>query len=592
MTAPLPHRLLRRAIVRDPHGHPDRWLSFRRPRRSVSVWEFDEVLGAIDDAERAALDGAWVVAMVSYDAGPACDDAIVARRDPTVPLMAYAVFDRPDHGHAFDGVDRGDESGADEPTFLATGWSPEIDRRRYEEAFRRVKDHIALGQTYQVNLTLRLRAAFAGDPEGLFRAMNRLEQARHGAFLDLGDAAVCSASPELFFHRRGDVLTSRPMKGTRPRSLDPDRDEALAKELAASEKDRAENTMIVDMTRNDLARVADLGTVAVPRLHQLEPYRTVHQLTSTVTARSTAPLSRIFAATFPGASITGAPKVRTCELITEIESSPRGIYTGTIGVIAPGGDSEWNIAIRTAWIDRARDQAVYGVGGGIVWDSTVDDEWTEAQHKSRVLLRSSRPFLLLETSVWEPDTGVRLARRHLDRMARSALAFGFDFDRAEAEQTMATIEADEPRLVRLLLHADGRIDRELHPLPDPVPEPWDVPLDDAPVDRFDEFLHHKTTRRDRYEAARRRHPDAPDVILWNDDRMLTETTIGNLVVHLDGVAWTPPRSAGLLAGTMRAELLDRGEITERPLHVNDLLRAERVEMINSVRGRVALQPRR
>ena len=571
---------LRRAVVRYPSSSGRQWLSFDHPRETLEAWSVDEVLDVIDRAEQAASDGAWVVGLVSFDAGPAFDSAIVARRDVGVPLASFGVFDQV----------AGDERPEGGP-FMVSPWAPSLERHRYKEAFRRVKYHIARGDTYQVNLTLRLRAAFAGDPLGLFDAMTRVEQGQHIAFLDLGDAAVCSASPELFFRRVGPLLLSRPMKGTRPRHSDPATDRALAEELLHSKKDQAENTMIVDMTRNDFCRVAESGSVEVPRLHQIERYRTVHQLTSTVTATSSASLSEIFTAAFPAASITGAPKIRTCELISEIERQPRGVYTGTIGVIAPGGDCEWNVAIRTAWVDLKLGRAEYGIGGGIVWDSTADDEWEEAQHKARVLVRASQPFRLLESLAWHPESGPTLLKRHLDRLAISAATFGFHLDRDHVERQLLAVREDTAKKLRLLLAHDGEVDLEVHDLMTNEKEPWELPLDDTPVDRHDEFLYHKTTRRTRYDVARARFPEAPDVILWNEQRQLTETTRGNLVVHLNGVACTPPVSCGLLAGTMRAELLESGDIVERVVHVNDLMRAEAVEMINSVRGRIPIKVR-
>ena len=377
------------------------------------------------------------------------------------------------------------------------------------------------------------------------------------------------------------------MKGTRPRHVDRAADRALAEELLRSEKDRAENTMIVDMARNDLGRVARVGTLTTTGLHSVESYPTVHQLTSTVSARTDASLSELLAATFPGASITGAPKVATSRIIARLESEPRGVYTGAVGTIAPGGDLELNIAIRTAWVDLAAHTVTYGVGGGIVWDSDPADEWREAHDKARVLHRASPPFRLLETMAWEPGVGAVLVDRHLNRLGKSSVHFGFEVDIDEVRRRIDAVRADSARRLRLLVGPDGAIELQVLELPVSLTGSGELPvlaLDTEPVRSDDEFLRHKTTRRERYDAARARFPDAPDVLLWNEREELTESTIANLVVEIAGELLTPPTDAGLLPGTLRAELLAEGRITERALGFDDLARADAIWLVNSVRG--------
>ncbi|MDG2027039.1 MAG: aminodeoxychorismate synthase component I [Acidimicrobiales bacterium] len=562
-----------RALVRHATPHGRRWVSFSDPIEHFVADDIAAVGTAIESAEAAAIAGRWVVGFVSFDAGPAFDSAIASHRDVNVPLVAMASFAeaRPSRGPAG-------------RSFTAGEWEPSDSQEQFESSVRTIRDRIAAGDTYQVNYTMRLRAAFEGDPEGLFAALCRAQRADHLAFIDLGDAAVCSASPELFIRRVGRTVETRPMKGTRPRHPDPARDRDLAEELVRSEKDRAENTMIVDMARNDLGRVADVGTVQTTALHAVESYPTVHQLTSTVVAETDATLRELFDAAFPGASITGAPKVATSRIITELESDARGVYTGSVGLIEPGGDAEFNIAIRTAWVDRRTSTAVYGVGGGIVWDSDETAEWQEAHDKARVLYRATRPFRLLETLGWDPGAGPILLDRHMQRLADSATHFGFDCDIDEVTRRLGAVRAEDPRRIRVLVAADGAIEVQVLDLPARAVDPWHLEIDTIPVRRDDEFLRHKTTRRDRYEEATARFPDADDVILWNEDGEVTETTIANLVVELDGEALTPPATSGLLPGTLRAELLANKRVVERVLTLDDLARAERVWAINSLRG--------
>ena len=323
--------------------------------------------------------------------------------------------------------------------------------------------------------------------------------------------------------------------------------------------------------------------------HSIETYPTVHQMTSTVTADTDTTLVELFTALFPGASITGAPKVSTSRIITEIESDPRGIYTGAVGAVSPDGVSEFNIAIRTAWVDKIQGTAEYGVGGGVVWDSDPTLEWFEALHKARVLDRAQPSLRMLETMGWEPRAGATLLDRHLDRLRDSAEHFGFDFDMGELRRRIEEIRADGPAKVRVLLASDGALDIEVDELGGGPPTPWTLPVDSEPVDSGDEFLRHKTTHRDRYEQAQDRFPDAPDVVLWNEAGDLTETCRGNLVIELDDELVTPPTTSGLLAGTFRDELLANNAVTEAGVALDDLNRATRTFMINSVRGWIPIE---
>ncbi len=300
----------------------------------------------------------------------------------------------------------------------ALSWEPSICRKTYEAGIQKVRELIRKGDTYQVNYTYRLRAGFAGDPWALFAGMVQAQGAHYSAFIHAGDWVICCASPELFFRRQGADLLCRPMKGTSPRGLWSADDAAQAEALRTSVKNQAENVMIVDMVRNDLGRVARLGSVGVRSLFDVEKYPTLWQMTSTVKCETSASVPEIFGALFPAASITGAPKVRTMAIISELEDSPRRIYTGSIGFIAPGGFAQFNVAIRTVLIDRHAQAAEYGVGGGIVWDSVPETEFEECQTKSRILTTPRPQFALLETMRWTPKEGFYLLDLHLRRLAR------------------------------------------------------------------------------------------------------------------------------------------------------------------------------
>jgi para-aminobenzoate synthetase/4-amino-4-deoxychorismate lyase len=376
------------------------------------------------------------------------------------------------------------------------------------------------------------------------------------------------------------------MKGTTARGRTSSEDQDRAERLKTSEKNRAENVMIVDMLRNDLGRIAKTGSVCVPRLFELERYPTLWQLTSTVTAETRSPLTEILSALFPCASITGAPKVSTMKIIAELESTPRRIYTGSIGYLSPERRAKFNVAIRTTLIDRERRKAEYGVGGGIVWDSTSSDEYAEALLKARVAVEKPLPFSLLETMLWTAEEGFFLREKHLARLLDSADYFGIPVKKEALEEQLGHISAgfEQPQRVRVLLDRSGELTCEAAPLPpDARPEFLKVCLAKKPIDSQDVFLFHKTTCRAVYETARQGCEAFDDVLLYNTRGELTEFTIGNLVVEMDGRCLTPPIGCGVLPGTFRAHLMETGRVAERTIRVEQLKDCTKIFRVNSIR---------
>ncbi len=405
-------------LLRDNGAH---WLSFRNPVEVLAVHDLAGVRPALEKiSETVENQGLYAAGFLAYEAAPAFDPALQVRPPGSLPLLWFGLYPAPETVPP---------PGQGDPASYALGeWRPSVSLAEYLHAFNCVKEHIARGETYQVNYTYRLRADFSGSAWDLFLHLARAQQANYSAFLDLGDYAICSASPELFFRQDGARLTSLPMKGTAPRGRTLAEDQALIDWLHHSEKNRAENVMIVDMIRNDLGRIAAIGSIHVPRLFDIERYPTVLQMTSTVNAETEAGFPEIMAALFPCASITGAPKVRTMQIIAALEGTPRGLYTGCIGYLAPGRQAQFNVAIRTVTIDRLSSQAEYGVGGGIVWDSEGEDEYQECKIKARVLAQAPPAFDLLETMLWEPESGYFLLQEHLSRLAASAEYFQFTAD--------------------------------------------------------------------------------------------------------------------------------------------------------------------
>ena len=574
------------------------WLSFHQPVLVLTAHALAEVLPALRQAEAAVeTRGLYAAGFISYEAAPAFDTSFQTRpADPDFPLLWLALYPAPEVAPA----------PVPPAGILPLGgeWAPSVTRAEYAAAIDGVQAHIARGDTYQVNYTFRLRRAFAGDPLALFAALAQAQQAAYAAYVDVGRYAVCSASPELFFARDGHHVTAKPMKGTAPRGRWSAEDRARAAWLRGSEKNRAENVMIVDMLRNDLGRVAKVGSVRVPRLFEVERYPTVWQMTSTIEAKTDVSTTELLAALFPCASITGAPKTRTTQLIADLERDPRRIYTGCIGFLAPGRRAQFNVAIRTVLVDRASAQAEYGVGGGIVWDSNAADEYDECRDKARVLSEPRPEFSLFETLLWSPEHGAPpagtaggywLLDDHLRRLERSAEYFGFarrpGEPRARLEALAETLAGGAFR-VRLQLEADGEIKLTTQPLAEgggqTLAAAGAAPavrlrLAPAPVDSSQRWLYHKTTRRQIYDAAQAACPGADDVLLWNERGEATETGIGNLVARLDGRLVTPPLACGLLPGTLRGHLLDQGEIVEHILRLDQLSGVE-LYRINALRG--------
>lgn len=553
------------------------WLRFRRPLAVYVARDLAEVLPALQAVEREVEAGRHAAGFVAYEAAPAFDPALAARPAGRFPLLWFGIFAPP------------------EPCRLpppppgappAIPWAPSVSEAGHRAAVARIRECIQAGETYQVNFTLRLTAPFPEAPWPFFLRMIHAQGAGYGAFLQVEGWTVCSASPELFFRLDGPRLTSRPMKGTAPRGLWPAEDRRQASRLRRSPKDRAENVMIADMVRSDLGRIAEVGTVRAPRLFAVERYPTLWQMTSTVACTTRAGIPDIFRALFPPASITGAPRARTSQIIAELETTPRRIYTGAIGFLAPGRTGQFSVAIRTLLHDPVDGTAEYGVGGGIVWDSEPEAEWRECRAKAGILTHAPPAFALLETFAWTPGEGYLLLEGHLARLATSADYFDRPLDLGAIRNRLAALAGSlpaRPHRIRLLVDPDGSPTLQAEPLA-PLPHPYRVRLASRPVDSRYPLLYHKTSHRDVYQEARAGAGDCADLLLWNQRGELTESTIASLVVELDGRRITPPVSSGLLPGVFRAHLLDQGTVTEAVIRVPDLARASRVCLANAVRG--------
>jgi para-aminobenzoate synthetase/4-amino-4-deoxychorismate lyase len=549
--------------------------------------EVPEVLAA---AQQAAIDGHWVAGYLAYEAAAAFDSALVVNEPTSDLLVWFGVFGgRQEVSPAI--YDPG-ESGA----YVVSQWRPRLKRDQYDTAFEVVQRHILEGDTYQVNLTFALHAAFTGDPGVFYNDLVCAQRPRYAAHLWHGDTHVVSVSPERFFTVTDRKIEAQPMKGTAPRGRTVAEDLANRDALIASEKDIAENLMIVDLIRNDIGKVAEIGSVTTRDLFAVERYQTVWQMTSIVeaTLRADVSLPDVFAALFPCGSVTGAPKARSMEIIANVEHGPRGAYCGAIGFIPPGDGldgASFNVAIRTVEIDYAEGVARYGVGGGITWDSTVDGEYDEAVTKFEVLRFDVSRMALVESIRWAD--GWCSLDDHIARIEGSAEYWSFDFDKSTLLRALEDLEPElqKPSKVRVVCGPSGEIDvtAETAPKrwargPGPSVEPVTLAIDLEPIDSSNPRVYHKTTDRRTIAARITKHTDVDDVLMVNHLGRITESSIANVAFLMDGEWTTPPVADGLLGGILRAQLVQDGTLTERSITIPEAINAEAVALVSAVRG--------
>ena len=567
--------------------HRDGVRCFGKPRRVVVAHTVAEVLPALLDLDREVAAGAYVAGFIHYEAAPAFDPALQCHAPGPNPLLHFGVYDAVDDLPALAATRAG---------ILPMTWTPGVNASQYRTCFERIQQYIAAGNTYQVNYTFPFSAQFEGDAwnwfcHGVAAQGMRVDSDLYPAYIDLGAQCVLSLSPELFFRLDGEQLYTKPMKGTAKRGRFPDEDEQGRQALATSDKDRAENVMIVDMLRNDMGRVSTAGSVKVDALFDTEAYETVWQMTSRIHSHCEAPVPEIFRALFPSGSVTGAPKVETMRIIRELETVPRGVYCGAIGWWGPNRQACFNVGIRTLTLDRSTGRVQYAVGSGVTTDSSSEGEYAECLAKAAVLHTTRPDFELLETMLANAGE-VDLLEEHCARMVASARYFGFPpLEHPVMKDYIARAVANNSDKLRLrvLYSASGKLRHEAIIVDDNPEATRRIGVAREAIDSRDVFLFHKTTNRAVYDGARASRPDVDDVLLFNERGEATECTLANVVIERDGRKLTPAVECGLLAGTMRESLLRSGEIEEAVLTVAAVTGAARCWVINSVRGWVPVE---
>ena len=555
--------------------------TFTQPIKELKTRDLAEVTALLAQVESYQEQGYYVVGYVSYEAAPAFEEKLAVHKAPLLAefLLYFTVHDSVETSPiplTYDEID------------LPSNWQEVTSAADYEKAIAQIHHHLRQGDTYQVNYTVQLKQDLSANPFAIYNRMVVEQEAGYNAYVEHDEIAVISMSPELFFEQNDRELTTRPMKGTTRRGVTDQEDLEQASWLKQDPKNRSENMMIVDLLRNDMNRISEVGSEHVERLCQAEQYSTVWQMTSTIKSRLRADvdLVEIFRSLFPCGSITGAPKIATMEIIKYLEPQPRGVYCGTIGFLLPNGRRIFNVAIRT--IQLYKEQAIYGVGGGITWDSTWESEYREVHQKAAVLYRKQARFKLITTGKIN-QKNLLFEEEHLERLRKASRYFAFPFDaedlRQKIEAECQACDANQDYRLRISLSKSGEIevDRQvLTPLSTSFCQAQ-LCLQEANLQQA--FTYFKTTHRPHLSLGKQ------EKIYHNKLGELLETSIGNLVLKMNGKLYTPPSQLGLLQGIYRQHLLESGQVKEKVLTIEDLRGAEAIYGCNAVRGLYELSVR-
>jgi len=571
--------MLEKIILRNKKD--DSWSIFSSPLQVLFTHDLNQVKDVLNEVQNKVEKKNLIAAgYLSYEAAPAFDNAYCVNEKGNLPLICFGLFknykiEKTLESHSLESAE-------------AIEWAITTDRTLYENHLQYIKDQIKLGNTYQVNYTLRKFTECISNPYSFF--LEKAQDAPYAAYIESNEHTIISASPELFFKLNGESLMCKPMKGTSKRGKTLHDDIALMEELKNSEKDKAENIMITDMLRNDMGKISDTGSVKVLSEFDIEKYPTVWQMTSSIKSQTSTNITGIFEALFPCASVTGAPKVSSMKIISEIEDQPREIYTGAIGYIAPNNEAQFSVPIRTILSDKKACRSVYGTGSGIVWDSESHKEWDECQNKSAILSANSQNFELFETMRWESSKRIFLEKLHLDRLKDSAEFYNFKFHHEKIndklQDYLKNLESESERIIRLFLAKDGdiRLTTSAYKKQN-KDKPQFISFAMRPINSEDRSLYHKTTNRSVYENAIGENPVCDDILLWNEDGNITESTISNVIFKKDSKYYTPPISCGLLGGTYRTHLINQGHLEERIIPKTEINLYSEIYLINSVRGK-------
>ena len=547
---------------------------FTKPIKELKTRNLDQVEDLLREVEAYQEQGFYAVGYVSYEAAPAFEKKFAVHPAPLMGeyLLYFTIHEKVEtlpFPEDYEAVD------------LPANWKEEVEAPAYQEAIKTIHHHIRQGDTYQVNYTVQLSQELKADPLAIYNRLVVEQKAHYNAFIQHDDVSILSISPELFFEQDDRLLTTRPMKGTTRRGLTNQADLKEASWLEADPKNRAENMMIVDLLRNDMNRISEIGSEQVTHLCQVEQYSTVWQMTSTIESRlrPEVDLVQAFQALFPCGSITGAPKISTMEIIQNTELAPRGVYCGTIGILLPKGKRIFNVAIRTLQMQGTK--AIYGVGGGITWDSKWEGEYQETKQKSAVLYRQEPRFELLTTGRIHQGE-LTFLEQHLTRLREASRYFAYPFNEPKLlnklQEQLAHVDPSLDYRCRIALQRNGTIQLTITELTDLPASYLQAQLTEQKLDLATPFTYFKTSQRDHLSQSDH------EQIFHLPDGSLLETTIGNLVLEIEGQLYTPLAHLPLLDGIYRRHLLETQQVEEKLLTLNDLTDADRIYACNALRG--------
>ena len=531
--------------------------------------------------ENYSKKGYWLAGYFSYEFGYSLEQAhCLLRRKSKTSLAWVGVCGKP-----IEIKRKSNFPPSSKSSYKIKNIRPSISQREYGKKIQRIKYYLEQGLTYQVNFTFKEKFDFCGDILDLYLDLRRAQPTSYSSLINTGKEKILSLSPELFFRINKGKIIARPMKGTIKRGVTDKEDSEVKADLRASEKIRAENLMIVDLLRNDLGRISK--PVRTPKLFNIEEHRTLYQMTSTIEGKlkKNLRLKEIFSSLFPCGSVTGAPKIKTMELISKLEKEPRGIYTGTIGYVSPQGRSCFNVAIRTIYLKKNKGEL--GIGGGIVYDSKAKDEYEEALLKAKFFRDSLIQVGLIESILWDKKKGYYLLDLHLKRLKKSSKHFSIPYKEKEIKEKLEKIVSTEFKnlKVRLVLGSDGKITIEKE-LIKKIKAPVKIRISSKRVNSKDSFFYHKTTKRAFYERERKKGLEKGyfESIFLNERDELTEGTITSLFIFKNKKLYTPSLQSGLLPGVLREHFLKQGKAKEKILYPKDIEEADRIYVGNSVRG--------
>lgn len=568
------------------YGKSDSYL-FLKPKEIITVKSLRDLEQKLSQIDNLVNKGIYGYSLINYEAGYLLEKSLNYLLPKNEKLIQFFFYDKKE----VQKIKSFDIDFSESEKYKIKNFKLNKSKDDFVKSIKKIKSYIEEGDTYQVNYTIKGNFNFSGSFSGLFNNLVFNQSAKYTSIINNSNDIIISLSPELFFEINKSKIISKPMKGTSRRGIELTID-ALAKyELENSEKNRAENVMIVDMIRNDLGKISKYGSVKVKNLFEVEKYESVYQMVSTIEAklRKNISLSEVIKNIFPCGSITGAPKIRTMEIINELEKDKRCIYTGGIGLIR-NNKITFNVPIRTLTIKKRSGNGTIGLGSGIVWDSVAEEEYEETKLKGNFLSQPEKPFEIFETMLLK-DSKIFLLDEHLNRLQQSAEYFLFKFDKKSIEEQLEkiikNIDAKSYRL-RISLNKFGKLSHSILILSQ-LSKNIDVIVSANRINSKNKFQYFKTTNRVLYNREHKKYSDKGffDVIYLNESNEIAEGAITNILVYKNDLISTPPLTTGILSGIYRKHFLrNNSMIRERIIHLHDLIEADTILLTNSLRGEV------